>query len=122
MTNCMILFLFSWTENNDDKIEIKVKLGVAKMILIRNAEYKIAKGREFGLVGGPVHLGVGQEAIPVGISQYLNTQDKVFGAHRSHSHILSLGINLIILLLIINIFLLFAIHSIVMRMSNKNEN
>ena len=67
---------------------------LSKMILIRNAEYKIAKGREFGLVGGPVHLGVGQEAIPVGISQYLNTQDKVFGAHRSHSHILSLGIDL----------------------------
>ena len=67
---------------------------LSKMILIRNAEYKIAKGREFGLVGGPVHLGVGQEAIPAGISQYLNSQDKVFGAHRSHSHILSLGINL----------------------------
>ena len=67
---------------------------LSKMILIRNAEYKIAKGREFGLVGGPVHLGVGQEAIPVGISQYLNNQDKVFGAHRSHSHILSLGIDL----------------------------
>ena len=67
---------------------------ISKMILIRNAEYKIAKGREFGLVGGPVHLGVGQEAIPVGISQYLNNQDKIFGAHRSHSHILSLGINL----------------------------
>ena len=67
---------------------------LSKMILIRNAEYKIAKGRELGLVGGPVHLGVGQEAIPVGISQYLNNQDKVFGAHRSHSHILSLGIDL----------------------------
>ena len=67
---------------------------LSKMILIRNAEYKIAKGREFGLVGGPVHLGVGQEAIPVGISQYLNNKDKVFGAHRSHSHILSLGIDL----------------------------
>ena len=67
---------------------------ISKMILIRNAEYKIAKGREAGLVGGPVHLGVGQEAIPVGISQYLNNQDKIFGAHRSHSHILSLGINL----------------------------
>ena len=40
---------------------------LSKMILIRNAEYKIAKGREIGLVGGPVHLGVGQEAIPVGI-------------------------------------------------------
>ena len=67
---------------------------LSKMILIRNAEYKIAKGRELGLVGGPVHLGVGQEAIPVAISQYLNNKDKVFGAHRSHSHILSLGINL----------------------------
>ena len=67
---------------------------LSTMILIRNAEYKIAKGREFGLVGGPVHLGVGQEAIPVGISKYLNNQDKIFGAHRSHSHILSLGIDL----------------------------
>ena len=67
---------------------------LSKMILIRNAEYKIANGREFGLVGGPVHLGVGQEAIPVAISKYLNNQDKVFGAHRSHSHILSLGIDL----------------------------
>ena len=67
---------------------------LSTMILIRNAEYKIAKGREFGLVGGPVHLGVGQEAIPVGISKYLNNRDKIFGAHRSHSHILSLGIDL----------------------------
>ena len=67
---------------------------LSTMILIRNAEYKIAKGRELGLVGGPVHLGVGQEAIPVGISKYLNNQDKIFGAHRSHSHILSLGIDL----------------------------
>ena len=67
---------------------------LSTMILIRNAEYQIAKGREFGLVGGPVHLGVGQEAIPVGISKYLNNRDKIFGAHRSHSHILSLGIDL----------------------------
>ena len=34
----------------------------------------------------------------------------------------SLGINFIILLFIINIFLLFGIHSIVMRMTDKNEN
>ena len=67
---------------------------LSKMILIRNAEYKIAKGREIGLVGGPVHLGVGQEAIPVGISKYLNKEDKIFGAHRSHSHIISLGVDL----------------------------
>ena len=34
-----------------------------KMVLIRTAEYKIAKGREEGLIGGPVHLGVGQELL-----------------------------------------------------------
>ena len=67
---------------------------LSKMLRIRAAEYKIADGRKSGLVGGPVHLGVGQEAIAVGIAQYLNYQDKVFGAHRSHAHILSLGINL----------------------------
>jgi len=67
---------------------------LSKMLLIRHSEYKIAKGRESGLVGGPVHLGVGQEAIPVAISKYLTRKDKVFGAHRSHSHIISLGINL----------------------------
>ena len=67
---------------------------LSKMVLIRNAEYKIAYGRKVGLIGGPVHLGIGQEAIPVGISKYLSSQDKVFGGHRSHSHIISLGVNL----------------------------
>ena len=67
---------------------------LSKMLLIRNAEYKIAEGRKSGIVGGPVHLGVGQEAVAVAISQYLNNKDMVFGAHRSHAHILSLGINL----------------------------
>lgn len=67
---------------------------LSKMVLIRNAEYKIAYGRKVGLIGGPVHLGIGQEAIPVGISKYLSSQDKVFGGHRSHSHIISLGVDL----------------------------
>jgi len=66
----------------------------SKMFLIRNAEYKIAQGRKSGLVGGPVHLGIGQEAIPVGISQYLTSQDKIFGGHRSHAHIISLDVDL----------------------------
>ena len=61
------------------------------MVLIRTAEYKIAKGREEGLIGGPVHLGVGQEAIAAGLSHFLTKDDYVFGAHRSHSHILALG-------------------------------
>ncbi len=67
---------------------------LSKMILIRNAEYKIGEGRKSGLVGGPVHLGIGQEAIPVGISKYLTNKDKIFGGHRSHAHLISLGIDL----------------------------
>lgn len=44
-----------------------------------------------GAIGGPVHLGVGQEAIPVGLSTHLRSTDRIFGAHRSHSHLLALG-------------------------------
>ena len=87
--------ILSEKEINVDKFSKDELLEMlSTMLLIRNAEYKIARGRESGLVGGPVHLGVGQEAIPVGISKYLNNRDKIFGAHRSHSHILSLGIDL----------------------------
>lgn len=61
------------------------------MLLIRKAEEHLALGRKNGLIGGPVHLGVGQEAIAVGISQNLKSTDYVFGAHRSHSHLLALN-------------------------------
>lgn len=60
---------------------------------IRLAEYKLATGRRDGLIGGPVHLGVGQEAIPVGVTRSLNNQDHVFGAHRSHGHLMALNPN-----------------------------
>ena len=57
------------------------------MSLIRAAEIKIAKAKKNGLIKGPVHLGVGQEAIAVGVSKSLRDTDRT-GAHRSHSHIL----------------------------------
>ena len=61
------------------------------MLLIRKTEQQLALGRKEGLIGGPVHLGVGQEAIAVGISLNLKKTDRVFGAHRSHSHLLALN-------------------------------
>ena len=61
------------------------------MLLIRKTEQKLAWGRKNGLIGGPVHLGAGQEAIAVGISQNLKKTDRVFGGHRSHSHLLALN-------------------------------
>jgi TPP-dependent pyruvate/acetoin dehydrogenase alpha subunit len=61
------------------------------MEIIRRVEQKLALSRRDGLIGGPVHLGVGQEAVAVGVSAHLRNTDRVFGAHRSHSHLLSLG-------------------------------
>ena len=61
------------------------------MVVIRKAEQKLAIERKNGTIGGPVHLGAGQEAIAVGISKYLQKSDRVFGAHRSHSHLLALN-------------------------------
>ena len=62
-----------------------------EIIKIRLVENKLAYHKKIGDIKGPVHLGAGQEAIAVGISQNLRKGDKVFGAHRSHAHIISLG-------------------------------
>lgn len=72
--------------NSDD-----LKKMLKTMLLIRKTEQQLAFGRKEGLIGGPVHLGVGQEAIAVGVSVNLKTTDRVFGAHRSHSHLLALN-------------------------------
>ena len=66
---------------------------LVSMMTIRKAEHQLAFGRKNGLIGGPVHLGAGQEAIAVGVSQSLRASDRVFGAHRSHSHLLALNPN-----------------------------
>jgi TPP-dependent pyruvate/acetoin dehydrogenase alpha subunit len=61
------------------------------MLVIRLVEQHLAAMRRDGHIGGPVHLGVGQEAAAVGVSAHLKPSDRVFGAHRSHSHLLALG-------------------------------
>ena len=62
-----------------------------KMIQIRIVEEEIAILVSSKSVSCPCHLGIGQEAIPVGISKFLRKTDRVFGAHRSHGHYLALG-------------------------------
>jgi pyruvate dehydrogenase E1 component alpha subunit len=62
-----------------------------KMYRIRKVEDKIAEMRRLGSIGGPVHLGAGQEAVAVGVSKFLRRTDRVFSAHRSHAHLLALG-------------------------------
>ncbi len=62
------------------------------MWIIRRAEEVISDGMTSGLIKCPCHLGIGQEAVAVGISAHLSGKtDRVYGAHRSHSHFLALG-------------------------------
>ena len=65
-----------------------------KLLTIREFELLCATKKRDGLIGGPVHLAVGQEAVPVGISENLKTSDSIFSAHRSHAHLIALGSNL----------------------------
>ena len=70
---------------------INAKNLLISLIKIREVEKVIANGRKEGLIGGPVHLCIGQEAIPAGISLNLtDPHDGVYGCHRSHGHIISL--------------------------------
>ncbi|OVE79829.1 dehydrogenase, partial [bacterium I07] len=61
------------------------------MVLIRKVEQEIGQMVEDELVNCPCHLTIGQEAIPVGLSRFLNKDDFIFGTHRSHGHYLALG-------------------------------
>lgn len=61
------------------------------MLLIRLAEEAVAELSLSGEANCPCHLGIGQEAVAVGVSSALRASDRVFGGHRSHSHYLALG-------------------------------
>lgn len=64
------------------------------MLRIRLAEEAIAELIVSGEAKCPCHLGIGQEAVAVGISRHLRSSDRVFGGHRSHAHYLALGASL----------------------------
>lgn len=91
--------LISQSKHLDEKFELQGQQvddlleQLKKMQLIRFCENKLAEMRKQGKIGGPVHLGAGQEAIAVGISKYLRKSDRIFSAHRSHAHLLALGSN-----------------------------
>ena len=61
-----------------------------KMLLIRRTEEEIGNHVPTGEIVGPAHLGIGQEAVAVGVSQHLRPSDRAFGCHRSHSLYLAL--------------------------------
>jgi 2-oxoisovalerate dehydrogenase E1 component len=60
-----------------------------QMTLIRAFEQKLLALKDEGLVNGPVHTSVGQEAIAVGAALALRRQDKIGGTHRAHHQYLA---------------------------------
>jgi TPP-dependent pyruvate/acetoin dehydrogenase alpha subunit len=61
------------------------------MLRIRIFEERAGSLVEAGEIRTPCHLYVGQEAIAVGVCAALNSDDYIWGAHRSHGHYLAKG-------------------------------
>ncbi|MDG2000813.1 MAG: thiamine pyrophosphate-dependent dehydrogenase E1 component subunit alpha [Alphaproteobacteria bacterium] len=64
------------------------------MLRIRFVEETISQEYSKQEMRCPVHLSIGQEAIPVGVSSRLTISDQIVSAHRSHAHYLAKGCDL----------------------------
>ncbi|CAH1691061.1 Acetoin:2,6-dichlorophenolindophenol oxidoreductase subunit alpha [Hyphomicrobiales bacterium] len=65
-----------------------------RMLIVRQAEEALRKLFADGLVPGFVHLSIGQEAVPVGVSDNLRDTDTVSSNHRGHGHTIAKGVDL----------------------------
>lgn len=59
------------------------------LLVIRRFEEKVLELAAAGLVHGPVHSAIGQEAVAVGAALGLRRGDRIMGTHRSHHHYLA---------------------------------
>lgn len=78
----------------DNRATEELLAAARSMLLIRLAEEAVAELIQSGEARCPCHLGIGQEAVAVGVSSALRPTDRVYGGHRSHSHYLALGADL----------------------------
>ncbi len=65
----------------------------AQMLLVRRFEERLLELEKAGLIHGPAHTSIGQEAGAVGAMSVLGTQDKINGTHRAHHQVLIKLIN-----------------------------
>lgn len=63
------------------------------MLLIRLTEEQLARAHQAGLIPGPCHTYVGEEAIATGVCANLRPDDVVFSTHRGHGHALAKGVS-----------------------------
>jgi acetoin:2,6-dichlorophenolindophenol oxidoreductase subunit alpha len=62
-----------------------------QMVFIRRFLERLDTLYRQGQIHGPVHLGLGQEAIAVGVGGVLRTDDYSIGTYRGHAHALARG-------------------------------
>jgi 2-oxoisovalerate dehydrogenase E1 component len=65
----------------------------SQMLLIRRFEEKILDLEKAGLVHGPAHASIGQEASAVGAMSILRANDQINGTHRAHHQVLTKLVN-----------------------------
>jgi acetoin:2,6-dichlorophenolindophenol oxidoreductase subunit alpha len=73
-------------ESSKDLVDL-----LRRMWLIRAFEEKVSALYAERQIVGLLHLGIGQEAVAVGVCSLLRQDDFVFGGHRSHGHALAKG-------------------------------
>ena len=73
-------------ESSKDLVDL-----LRRMWLIRAFEEKVSALYAERQIVGLLHLGIGQEAVAVGVCGLLRQDDFVFGGHRSHGHALAKG-------------------------------
>ena len=73
-------------ESSKDLVDL-----LRRMWLIRAFEERVSALYAERQIVGLLHLGIGQEAVAVGVCGLLRPDDFVFGGHRSHGHALAKG-------------------------------
>ena len=64
-----------------------------QLLLIRRFEESLLELVQQGLLHGPAHSSIGQEAVAVGCMSTLRTSDKINGTHRMHHQFLAKALN-----------------------------
>lgn len=71
-----------------DEAPVDLANWYAQMLLIRRFEERLLELEKAGLIHGPAHASIGQEAGAVGAMSVLGAADKINGTHRAHHQVL----------------------------------
>jgi pyruvate dehydrogenase E1 component alpha subunit len=62
-----------------------------KMHLLRSFDERVSERCKRGEISGLIHLGMGEEAVAVGVCAAIKPNDKMTSTHRAHGHFLAKG-------------------------------